>query len=170
MNFPIVEYQDNDTVINEISVNDKEGRLEVREKIDLFQEMLEKIVGSEHGEMDEINQEGLTETLIDGVYIRHLLIPKDKFIVSKIWKIERFWIIESGEVTFCTEMGVQRVKSPFRKVVPSGSKVALYTHEDTSWFAISKCKANEIKDVEEEVVTSKYEECTYPWDMIEVLS
>jgi len=165
-----IEYTDNHTVINPVDVCDKEKRLIERSKIDRLHQMMTEIVG-ERGEMDEINDNGLTEELIDSVYIRSLFIPKNKIIVSKIWKIERYWLILYGEVTFKTEMGLQRIKvdpkTPFRKKVPPGSKVALFTHEDTLWFAISKTSAKTIEEAEDDVGTEKYEDCTYPWDLIE---
>ena len=161
------DHADNARVYGEIAVDDREGRLLMRGKIDTFQRALEEIAGDSRGCADEINDNGLVEHIADGAYVRQLLIPKGVFIASKIWKRERMWIIATGEVTFTTEMGTQRVKAPFTKIVPPGSKVALFTHEETLWFAITGTKAKTMAEVESEVVTDNYSDCRYPWDAIE---
>lgn len=158
---------DNDTVINPVAVNDREGRLSVRTKLDNYEQALKDLVGSERGDMDVINDNGLKEHFVGGSYIRELSIPKDTTIVSKIWNKERMWIIATGEVTFVTEMGKKRVKAPYTEIVPHGSKVALYTHEDTLWFAITGAESTNSEDVENEVTVNDYKDCVYPWDELE---
>lgn len=162
-----IPYTNNDDVTNEIAVTDKEGRLTVRAGIDNYEEALKKLIGSDIGDKDVINEDGLKEYFAGGAYIRELFIPKDCTIVSKIWNKERMWIIATGEVTFVTEMGIRRVKAPYREVVSPGSKVALYTHEDTLWFAITGTDATNSEEVEEDVIAPSYNACTYPWDELE---
>lgn len=164
---PKMDKHNNFTVINENDISDKKSRLIIRDKIDALEKKMQEHFGSETGEMEEINNNGLKEHLIEGTYIRELFIPKGIAIVSRIWKKERFWIIATGEVTFTTEMGTQRVKAPFTKKVPPGSKVALYTHEDTLWFAIAGTTVTDLNDIEGDVLAEKYEDCVYPWDLIE---
>lgn len=161
-----IDYTSNDDVINEIAASDKVGRLAVRQNIDHFQSVLQEIAGSERGEAQELNDNGLKEYFVEGAYVRELFIPKGTFIVSKIWNKERMWIIATGEVTFTTEMGTQRIRAPFTKIVPLGSKVAIYAHEDTLWFAITGAKSTNSEDVENEVSTMDYNDCKYPWDDI----
>ena len=162
-----IPYTDNDTVYNPVAVDDKEGRLAVRSKLELYESALKQALGSERGDMDEINEDGLQEFFIGSAYVRCLSIPKDITIVSKIWNRERLWIISEGEVTFVTEMGLRRVKAPYTEVVPPGSKVALYTHEDTVWYAMTKVEATSLENVEDEVIVQTYSDFTYPWDELE---
>lgn len=157
-------YIGNDYVQNSVSVLDKKNRLVMRNKIDSFELSLQNELGSTTGSMDEINQEGLREHFLDGLYIRELLIPKNTVIVSKIWNRTRCWYIKSGEVTFTTEMGTQRVKAPFTKIVPLGSKVALFTHEDTLWYAYAESNAKNPQEAEEELIAKDYSDCEYPWN------
>lgn len=164
---PMMDWVSNDLIINEVSPDDKEGRLLAREKIEHFQEVFQAAVGSETGSMDEINDNGLVEHFAGGSYTRGLLIPKENIIVSRIWKKERTWIIATGEVTFTTEMGTQRVKAPYTAVIPSGSKVILYTHEETLWFAVTGAETENPEDVEFEVLAEDYCDCVYPWDRLE---
>jgi hypothetical protein len=162
-----LDWESNDTVINKVSPLDKTGRLAARSNIEHFENILKSIAGDGGNEADQINADGLVEHFVGGAYVRELLIPKDKFIVSRIWNKVRMWIIVSGEVTFSTEMGVQRVKAPYTKIVPHGSKVALYTHEDTLWFAITGAESTDSESVKDEVTADDYSECDYPWDKIE---
>jgi len=157
----------NDLVVGEVAADDKAGRLAARAIIEGFQSAFQDAIGSEHGDADEINRNGLKEYLVGGAYIRELFIPADTIIVSKIWKKQRLWIIASGEVTLKTETGSQRVIAPFVKVAELGSKVAMVTHSDTLLFAITGSKADQLEDVENEVVTNDYRECDYPWDKLE---
>ena len=164
--FKTLDYVNNDHVINPVAVSDKESRLSARNKIDNYELAVQKLVGSEKGDMDAINKDGLKEYFAGGSYIRELFIPKDCTIVSQIWNKERMWIIASGEVTFTTEMGTKRVKAPYTEVVPHGSKVALYTHEDTLWFAITGAESTNSKEVEKEIIAKDYKDCSYPWEKI----
>ena len=127
---------------------------------------LKDAIGSETGCKDELNDNGLKEYFADGAYIRELFIPADMIVVSKLWNRERFWIITEGDVTFTTELGSQRVKAPYFNMAPFGTKVALYTHSDTRWFAITGADSTNNEDVEKEVMAKDYSECVYPWDLI----
>jgi hypothetical protein len=67
-------------------------------------------------------------------------------------------------VTFSSELGTQRVKAPYRAVAPFGSKIALYAHEDTLWFAVTGVESETVEDCENEVKATNYAELPYPWD------
>lgn len=160
------DYVDNDFVSNPIAVTDKLGRLAARSKLDNYEKALQDLIGSETGDMDDINSEGLKEYFSGGSYVRELFIPKDCSIVTQIWKKERMWIIATGEVSFITEMGAKRVKAPYTEIVPQGSKVALYTHEDTLWFAVTGANTLSSNEIKEEVIAETYNDCVYPWDKL----
>ena len=162
-----VHYLSNDATTNPVALDDKEGRLAHRATIDNYEVALKELFGSERGDMDTINDNGLKEHIVNGTYTRELFIPKGVTIVSKLWNRERLWIIAQGEVTFTTEVGTKHIKAPYTAVAPSGSKVALYAHEDTLWFAITSIEKHEEANPEEAVSASNYSECTYPWDKLE---
>lgn len=155
---------DNEAAYNPVAVDDKAGRLAARSKIDAFEQAMKAHFGSERGEMDEINDNGLREYFLDGMYFRELFIPAGVAIVSKLWNRERMWVIASGEVTFTTELGTQRVQGPITMPAPFGSKVALYAHEDTTWLAVARTNATCSEEVEDELVAKDYDELTYAWD------
>jgi len=167
--FPVPAEPDSLTVHDLVEEGDKEKRLQVRGKIEQFESELqgfcEEVYGDSGGIVDEINEGGLKEYFLDdGVYIRELFIPKGSIITTQLWKRDRFWIIAYGDVTFRSELGVQRVRGPHRQVAPYGSKVALVTHEDTLWFAISATEASEGEEVKGDVIAQSYEDCIYPWN------
>ena len=171
-NLPI--YTSDEPTFNEVAPGDESGRLRMRANIEKFEQFLVQVSNDfgDGNEMDRINEDGLVEHFIGGAYVRELFIPKDRFIVSRIWSKPRMWIIVSGEVTFTTEMGSQRVRGPLTKHVEPGSKVALYTHEDTLWFAITGAESVDSESVKEEVTVNDYSDFIYPWDnnsMLEVV-
>jgi hypothetical protein len=146
-----------------IAVDDKEGRLAQRAIIEQFKTSMESEYG--RGDMDDIDEKGLTEHFVNGAYIRQLMIPKDTTMVSELWDRERFWIISEGEVEVLTELGKQRIKAPYYGMAPFGSRVALYALEDTMWFAITGVESTEGgKTVKKEIVAEDYDELPYPWD------
>ena len=160
---------DNEAVWEPVAEGDKENRLVVRNQIDQFEEWLKgfcsEVVGDPAGEMESINDDGLKEYFLsDGVYIRELYIPAETAVVTQLWKRERFWIIAYGDVTFRSELGVQRIKGPHRQYAPYGSKVVLWTHEPTLWFAISATDEPNTDGIKSDVIAADYGECRYEWE------
>jgi hydroxyethylthiazole kinase-like sugar kinase family protein len=155
-------------IFNIVAEDDKEGRLAHRSLIENYKTELQKAVGSERGEMDEINANGLTERLFDGVYARELVIQQGVTIVSELWNRERLWIIMTGKVQIISEMGKQVITAPYVGMAPFGSRIALYAIEETRWMAISNASDCEtLADAEEKVKAKDYSDFVYPWDLIE---
>jgi hypothetical protein len=159
------EVADASKVYGAISVDDHEGRIEARRRIDRFHEALDAIATG--NEVAELNANGLKEYMVDGAYVRELFIPADMFIVSRIWKQDRLWIVASGEISFTTEMGTQRVAAPYRGMLFPGSKAAVYAHKDTLMFAIVGTKSQHLSELEDEVTTMDYRDCEYPWNYLD---
>lgn len=159
------EVADANTVYGAISVDDEQGRIEARNRIDRFHEALESLATG--NEVEEMNDSGLREYMVEGAYIRELFIPAGMFIVSRIWKQTRFMILATGELTFTTEMGTKRVAAPYRGELVPGSKAAIYTHQDSLLFAITGTKSQNLDELEDEVTTMDYRDCKYPWDCLD---
>lgn len=153
-------------ITTEIAHTDRRGRLEARGNIEAYATALQGHLGSERGDMDKINEEGLEEHIVGGAYIRILDIPEGITIVSELWRKERLWIIISGEVLIKTEEGDKHVVAPYIGKAPFGSKIALYAIKDTKWAAITGVETEDLREIEQEVVTKDYTDFTYPWDMI----
>jgi len=154
---------------NVVAYDDKEGRMKIRESIDALESAMQEVLGSESGEMDEINDNGLTEYLIGGAYTRVLKIPEGITIVSKLWKKPRLWIIISGTVRVTTELGNQIIEAPYIGEAPFGSKVALHAETEVLWAAITGLAGDvSLDEVEQHVVANDYSELSYPWSSLEV--
>lgn len=132
-----------------------ESRLEIRECIEQYEATLRDLFGSERGEMDEIDGQGLSEYLTGGAYTRVLRIPADVTIVSRLWNRERLWIIVYGKVRILTENGNETIEAPYIGKAPYGSKVALYAETETLWAAITGCPETDDLSKVGDIVTVK---------------
>lgn len=150
-----------------IEEDNKEARLVARSQIEVFKESLQELAGSARGDADAINADGLTETLIGGLYTRLLRIPKDTAMVSELWKKERIWIILEGSVIVTTELGTMKLNAGYIGPAPFGSKAAVYSEEETLWAAIASVDAEKLEDVRGELIADDYAELSYSWDSIE---
>jgi len=157
--------QTTDTFV--VAADDKAQRLQIRTSIEDLESTMMREFESAEETMQEINNDGLQEYIVGGSYTRQLLIPEDMIIVTKLWSKERLWIIASGEVTIYTELGMQHIKAPYVGKAPFGTKVVLYTHADTLWFAVTGTDAEELEQVESDVITDDYKSIKYAWDRLE---
>ena len=153
-----------------VACDDKEGRMKIRKSIETLESAMKDALGSESGEMEEINDNGLTEYLIGGAYTRVLKIPEGITIVSKLWRKPRLWIIVSGTVRVTTELGSQIIEAPYIGEAPFGSKVALHAETEVLWAAITGLpEAESTEDAEQYLITEEYSDLPYPWDSLEVM-
>lgn len=151
-----------------IAIDDEKGRLAMRASIEQFESAMVKHVGSDHGERDELNADGLEEYLVGGAYTRILTIPAGVTIVSELWNRERLWIILSGTVHVRMETGDETIVGPHVRVAPFGTKVVLYAETEVVWAAITGVTETENPEEAEEIVKAPdYSALTYPWDLLE---
>ena len=150
-----------------VALDDKEGRLKERDRIETFQEAMRAHVGDSSGARDAINSNGLVEFITGGAYTRILDIPAGTTIVSELWKRERLWIIIQGEVKIITEQGEQHIVAPYIAQAPYGSKVALFAVKDTKWAAVTGIETKDLSEVKDEAVVDTYSDLTYPWEQLE---
>ena len=146
---------------------DKAERLHFRKQIEDFKASLQQVAGSEHGDRDAINEQGLSEFITGGAYTRVLRIPKDTAMVSELWKRDRLWIIIEGSVVVTTEEGRVELKAPYVGVAPFGTKAAVYAQEDTLWAAITGVEAEKGEDIKDELIAEDYSDLSYEWDLLE---
>jgi len=150
-----------------VAKGDKEERLKTRAQIEKFKVDLQELAGSERGDADAINTQGLQEFITGGAYTRVLRIPKDTAMVSELWLKDRLWLILEGSVIVTTEEGTTELKAPYIGVAPFGTKASVYTQEDTLWAAVTGVDAENKEDVHGELIAKDYSEISYEWDLIE---
>ena len=152
---PLAKYTSNDIVVNEVESSNLPVRKIIRERIYELQETLEATVESK---LMPKEMGILKHYFIPGVYARELFIPAGTVMVSHLHKFPRLCIISKGDVTFTTEYGTQRVRAPYTAEFKPGSKVALFTHADTVWTAITRTDLTSVKDIEEEILAKDHDE------------
>lgn len=150
-----------------IGMGDKVERLKARADIEKFKNQLQDLAGSERGDADAINENGLTEYITGGAYTRVLRVAKDTAMVSELWKKQRLWIILEGRVVVTTEEGKIEIAAPYIGVAPFGTRASVYTVEDTLWAAITGVNSEDTETAHDELIAKDYNEITYEWDLLE---
>lgn len=111
--------------------------------------------------LPEIPIDSLTKhDFCDGVYRREFFLPKDAVVVSKIHRIENWFLLFSGEISIASGDGtVVRVKAPYMSKTAVDTKRVVYAHEDSVMFTFHGNPDNE-SDLE--VLESRYIEKEAP--------
>jgi len=143
-------------------------RKDFREKISELEEAVVNVKGGMTGEiLHETNP--VKHTFAGGCYIREIYNPADEIIITKIHKKEHPFFLMKGEMSILTEEGIQNIKAPYQGITKPGTKRAIYTHEECVFITVHATNNTSIKDVEEEVVCTKYEDLPPGIDMLEIL-
>ena len=124
-----------------------------RSAICKLENFMSKIPGAEFGDCCP-----LKHSFGDGIYIREINMPKGMLITSKIHKLAHPYFILKGDVTVLTEDGEVRIKAPFKGITPSGTKRALYIHEDTTWITVHVTKETDLEKIEEEIIAKNFKD------------
>jgi len=108
-------------------------------------------------------------TLAGGCYIREIYNPANEIIITKIHKKEHPFFLMKGEMSILTEEGIQHIKAPYQGITKPGTKRVIYTHEECVFVTVHATENTTIKDIEEEVVCTKYEDLSPGDDMLNIL-
>lgn len=132
---------------------------DMRNKIQLFEEqMKEHLPGIKYGDMEECP---LKHTFVDGAYVREIFMPKGSLITSKIHKKCHPYFIMKGKCSVITEEGKQEIEAPYQGITKSGTKRALYIHEDTIWITVHVTNETDLEKIEQEVIAKTFDEIPY---------
>ena len=107
--------------------------------------------------VDFLNVNGLDEYLINGAYIRGLLIPAGTYVISRIWKNNRLWICTEGRFRYSTPYQSEIFHSPKVVLAPYGTACKVTAITDTKLFAITGTQAKTLDEVETDVLIPKEE-------------
>lgn len=142
------------------------SRMEFREKmVELEKEIIAH--GIEETELHEANP--VKHTFAGGCYIREIYNPANKLLITKIHKKEHPFFLMKGYMSILTEDGIEHIRAPYQGVTKPGTKRAIYTHEECIFITVHSTDNTSIKDVEEEVVCTNYEDLPPGCDAIEML-
>ena len=142
-------------------------RKEFREKITELEQTIINVEGTTGDVMHKANP--VKHTFAGGCYIREIYNPANELIITKIHKKEHPFFLMKGEMSILTEEGIQNIKAPYQGVTKPGTKRAIYTHEECVFITVHATNNTTIKDVEEEVVCTKYEDLPPGCDALEIL-
>lgn len=131
---------------------------EFRDKIAVAEEALLEMDDSLQGkDIEKICP--LVHSYGDGCYIRQIFMPKGTLIVSKIHKKTHPYFVMTGRASVSTESGVEIIQAPFQGITQSGTKRALYIHEDMIWITTHVTKETDLDKIEDEIIAKDFEEC-----------
>ena len=111
----------------------------------------------------------VTHTLAGGCYIREIYNPANEIIITKIHKKEHPFFLMKGEMSILTEEGIQHIKAPYQGITKPGTKRVIYTHKECTFITVHATENTTIKDIEEEVICTKYEDLLPGDDILDVL-
>ena len=143
-------------------------RKEFRSKIN---ELENAVINADGGMTGEVlhKTNPVKHTFTGGCYIREIYNPANELIITKIHKKEHPFFLMKGEMSILTETGIQHIKAPYQGITKPGTKRAIYTHEECTFITVHATNNTTIKDVEDEVVCTKYEDLPPGVDALEIL-
>lgn len=100
----------------------------------------------------------LFHSFANGMYTRHVHIPKDHIVVGKIHKDEYFINVLKGKLWCVSEFGAQELIAPCSFTAPAGVKHIVYTLEDSVWSDTSKTDKTNVEEAELDIFVDSYEE------------
>ena len=142
-------------------------RKEFREKISDLEEAIRSVEGTTGEVMQKANP--VKHTFAGGCYVREIYNPAHELIITKIHKKEHPFFLMKGEMSILTEEGIQRIKAPYQGITKPGTKRVIYTHEECIFTTVHATENTTIKDAEDEVVCTKYEDLPPGCDALEIL-
>ena len=143
-------------------------RKQFRKKInDVEVSIIESAEGVSGEELQKTNP--VKHTFAGGCYIREIYNPANELIVTKIHKKEHPFFLMKGEMSILTEEGIQRIRAPYQGITKPGTKRAIYTHEECIFITVHATENTTIKNAEDEIVCTKYEDLPPGCDALDIL-
>ena len=148
----------------EYSLEDVERITKFRELIMNFEEQLVTLPGAYGNpktpglskDANEINP--LKHTIVGGLYIREIFMPKGQLISTGIHKKEHPYFVLKGDVSVLTDKGIERIKAPHTNITKPGTKRLIYIHEDTIWITVHATKKESVEEVLEEILAKDFDD------------
>lgn len=95
------------------------------------------------------------ESLVDGLYVRKLLIPKGTFLVGKVHLQTCANFVERGDISILTETGCGRVKAGHFALSRAGIQKLGYAHEETVFVNVFRTDEQDISKVEDQIASAE---------------
>ncbi len=146
----------------EYSLEEVERINKFRELIMNFEEQLVTLPGAygnpnTPGRSEDANKiNPLKHTIVGGLYIREIFMPKGQLISTGIHKKEHPYFILQGDVSVLTDQGIKRVKAPYHDITKPGTKRLIYIHEDTTWITVHATEKESIEEILEDILAKDF--------------
>lgn len=101
-------------------------------------------------------------TVLDGMYMRKLFIPKGSIVVGKIHRKACLNVVAMGDISVMTETGYARVQAGFTLSSPVGLQKVGFAHEDTIFINVFRTDETDIDKIEAEIACESYEALAGP--------
>jgi hypothetical protein len=146
----------------EYSLEEVERINKFRELIMNFEEQLVTLPGAygnpnTPGRSEDANKiNPLKHTIVGGLYIREIFMPKGQLISTGIHKKEHPYFILQGDVSVLTDQGIKRVKAPYHDITKPGTKRLIYIHEDTTWITVHATEKESVEEILEDILAKDF--------------
>ena len=146
----------------EYSLEDVERITKFRELIMDFEEQLVTLPGAygdpnTPGRSEDANEiNPLKHTIVGGLYIREIFMPKGQLISTGIHKKEHPYFILQGDVSVLTDQGIKRVKAPYHDITKPGTKRLIFIHEDTIWITVHATEKESVEEILEDILAKDF--------------
>jgi hypothetical protein len=100
----------------------------------------------------------LEHSFAKGLYVRQISVPKGYLIISKIHKYSHAAFLLKGEISIIGTDGIRRIKAPMSIITPSGTKRAIYHHEDTVFATVHATDETDLQKIESQIIANNFEE------------
>ena len=97
------------------------------------------------------------ESIIDGMYVRTLTIPKGSFLAGKLHRMECVNICSQGSIDILTDDGLFNVSAPFTGGSGPGVLKLGYAREETVWTNVFRTDETDISKMEDLIAFSNPE-------------
>lgn len=130
-----------------------DGYIPTREQIHEIQEIVESWEDVKHREDYTV-----FHTFADGMYTREMHVEKGEIIIGEIHKNDHMVNLLKGSLVVIDEYGNRRIDAPYSFMSKSGIKRIGFILEDTVWQDIHRTDKTTVKDAENEIFVSSYNE------------
>jgi len=108
----------------------------------------------------------LKHTIVGGLYIREIFMPKGQLMTTGIHKKEHPFFVLKGDVSVLTENGVNRIKAPYNSITKPGTKRIIYIHEDTVWITVHATEKESVPEILEDIIAKDFDDPDISLDVI----
>lgn len=113
----------------------------------------------EDGELSQMMLvDNVTNHLVNGLYVRELLIPKGSLILSRVHKRPLVNIISKGHVIVIDTNGRNEYTAPCTFISPAGTQRVVFAPEETVWNTAHLTDVTDEDELVDDLTHDNYEE------------